>query len=169
MDHGASDDDQPTRWRQSAMNVVVEAARSWVGTPYVHRASLKGVGADCLGLLRGIWRDVLACEPEAVPVYSADWIDPTGSETLWAACARHMRDKPVSEDMSGDILLFRMRDRSVAKHLGVQARTGPQGSFVHAYSGHGVVETSLSPAWQRRVVARFAFPLPNETDQTRGA
>ena len=38
---------------------IVEAARDWIGTPYRHQASKKGVGADCLGLLRGGWRDVI--------------------------------------------------------------------------------------------------------------
>ena len=28
----------------------------WIGTPYRHQASLKGVGCDCLGLVRGVWR-----------------------------------------------------------------------------------------------------------------
>ena len=35
---------------------IVAAARGWVGTPYRHQASLKGIGADCLGLVRGVWR-----------------------------------------------------------------------------------------------------------------
>ncbi|MEM9842167.1 MAG: peptidase P60, partial [Pseudomonadota bacterium] len=36
---------------------VIEAARAWLGTPYRHQASRRGVGADCLGLIRGVWRD----------------------------------------------------------------------------------------------------------------
>ena len=42
-----------------ALSVVVEARR-WLGTPYLHQASECGVGADCLGLLRGVWRGVIA-------------------------------------------------------------------------------------------------------------
>lgn len=37
---------------------VIAAARSWLGTPYHHQASRKGVGCDCLGLIRGIWREL---------------------------------------------------------------------------------------------------------------
>ena len=51
-----------------------------------------------------------------------------------------------------------MREGAVAKHLGIQARVGAQPSFIHAYTGHGVVESPLSAPWQRRIVARFAFP-----------
>ena len=38
---------------------VVAAARSWLGTPYRHQASLKGAGADCLGVVRGVWRELV--------------------------------------------------------------------------------------------------------------
>ena len=41
---------------------IVEAARHWLGTPYHHQASLRGVGCDCLGLVRGVWRDLLGEE-----------------------------------------------------------------------------------------------------------
>ncbi len=50
---------------------IATAARGWIGTPYRHQASLKGVGADCLGLMRGVWREIYGGEPETVPAYSA--------------------------------------------------------------------------------------------------
>jgi hypothetical protein len=34
--------------------LIVAAARGWLGTPYRHQASVKGEGADCLGLVRGV-------------------------------------------------------------------------------------------------------------------
>jgi hypothetical protein len=57
-----------------------------------------------------------------------------------------------------DVLLFRMRDGSIAKHLGLAAEVGAEASFVHAYSGHGVIESPLSAPWARRIVGRYAFP-----------
>lgn len=139
-------------------SVVVRAARAWIGTPYVHQSVTKGAGCDCLGLLRGVWRDVFGQEPEKVPAYSMDWSEPQGEERLWQAAARHLIAKPLASATPGDVLLFRMRQGSVAKHIGLQAETGAQCSFVHAYSRRGVVESPLSTPWQRRVVARFAFP-----------
>lgn len=137
---------------------VVRAARGWIGTPYVHQSATKGAGTDCLGLLRGVWCEVLGAEPEQVPAYSMDWSEPQGEERLWAAASRHLRPKPVGAEARGDVLLFRMRQRGVAKHLGVQSGVGAQASFIHAYSGHGVVESPLSAPWRRRIVARFTFP-----------
>ncbi|PWK62167.1 peptidase [Roseicyclus mahoneyensis] len=140
------------------MSAVVAAARGWIGTPYVHQASCRGAGCDCLGLLRGLWRDVYGAEPEAVPAYTADWSEPSGEERLWSAAARHLIPKALEPAAPGDVLLFRMRDGGVAKHLGVQADCGSAPSFIHAYSGRGVVESALTPPWARRLVARFAFP-----------
>lgn len=137
---------------------VVSVARTWIGTPYVHQQSRRGAGCDCLGLLRGIWREVLGAEPEPVPAYSRDWSEPQADEQLWQAAARHLLVKDLGSEASGDVLLFRMRDGSVAKHVGLQAETGARPSFVHAYSGHGVIESPLSRPWRRRIVARFEFP-----------
>ena len=117
------------------MSPVVEAARRWLGTPYVHQASTRGAGADCLGLVRGVWRELHGDEPEPVPAYTPDWGEPGGE----------------------DVLLFRMREGAVAKHLGIHAG-GEPARFIHAYSGHGVVESALCSPWRRRIVAVFEFP-----------
>ena len=45
-------------------------ARGWLGTPYRHQGSLKGVGCDCLGLVRGIWRELYGEEPETPGAYA---------------------------------------------------------------------------------------------------
>lgn len=144
---------------------VVQAARHWIGTPYVHQASMLGAGCDCLGLVRGIWREVHGSEPEDVPAYSGDWSEMGQDEVLWKASQRHLICKGLDEVCEGDVLLFRMRDQGVAKHMGIQASTGAEASFIHAYAGHAVVETPLSVPWARRIVARFAFPLPDPSEQ----
>jgi len=140
-----------------AMRALAEA-RAWIGTPYRHQASRKGAGCDCLGLLRGVWRALYGEEPQPVPPYTPDWSEPEGAERLWAAAMRHLCQKPLAAAAPGDVLLFRMRVGSVAKHLGLQGDSGPAPTFIHAYTGHGVIESPLSAPWQRRIVARFQFP-----------
>lgn len=137
---------------------IVAAARGWIGTPYLHQASCKGAGTDCLGLLRGVWREVLGEEPETIPPYSMDWSEPAQDEFLWRSARRHLIEKQLADEAPGDVLLFRMRDGMVAKHLGIGAETGASPTFIHAYSGHAVLENALTPPWRRRIVARFAFP-----------
>lgn len=137
------------------MNPFITAAREWIGTPYVHQAHCKGAGTDCLGLVRGVWRKVLGPEPEEIPAYTQDWSEPSGDESILRAAERWLVRKPLDDAAMGDVLLFRMRDGCVAKHLGIQAEGA---SFIHAYTGHGVIESPLSTPWMRRIAARFRFP-----------
>ncbi|WP_458790290.1 NlpC/P60 family protein [Yoonia sp. MH D7] len=136
---------------------VVEIARAWLGTPYVHQASKQGAGTDCLGLIRGIWRALHGAEPELIPRYTADWSEPQGQEVLWAAADRHLLAVTRETLQAGDVILFRMQPRAVAKHLGIVACAGPSPTFIHAYTGHGVVESPLSQPWRKRIVAQFVF------------
>lgn len=138
---------------------VVVAARGWLGTPYVHQASSKGAGADCLGLIRGIWREVIGNEPEAAPAYTADWAECGSQELLLDAASRHLVPVPMDVPWApGQVLLFRMRQASIAKHLGIMTDTGAEARFLHAYTYHGVIESPLTAPWRTRVVARFRFP-----------
>nr|WP_252733898.1 peptidase [Paracoccus marinaquae] len=134
-------------------------ARDWIGTPYVHQASAKGAGADCLGLIRGIWCVLYGAEPEAPPPYTPDWGEFGADEPLLSGALRHLR--PVAQDAplaGADVLLFRMRAGAVAKHLGIVSETGRAPRFVHAYTHHGVIESPLTTPWQSRIAARFRFP-----------
>lgn len=141
------------------MTAVVDAARRWLGTPYLHQASVRHVGADCLGLVRGVWRELYGEEPEAVPAYTEDWAEPQNDEVLARAARRVMRQVPHDRlPVAGELLLFRMRENAIAKHLGILATVGAASTFIHAYSGHGVVESSLSAPWARRIASRFEFP-----------
>lgn len=144
------------------MNAVaaraVAEALEWIGTPYRHQAATKGAGADCLGLLRGVWRALYGREPEAVPAYTPDWAEPGRDEVLLRAGLRHLVLREGLRPEAGDVLLFRMRDGMIAKHLGICSADGETPRFIHAYCGHGVVESPLSAPWARRIAARFAFP-----------
>lgn len=134
-------------------------ARRWLGTPYCHQASVRGAGADCLGLLRGVWRATLGEEPEAPPPYSSDWSEASGEERLMAAAMRHLVPIERTAAGIGDVLLFRMRRSAPAKHLGLLITDAlEQGRMIHAYSGHGVSETHLTAAWVGKLAAVFRFP-----------
>lgn len=134
---------------------IVAAARAWVGTPYHHQASVRGIGADCLGLVRGVWRDVMGAEAECPPAYSRDWAEASGEETLLAAAARHLRPIAIAEARAGDVVVFRLRSGLVAKHTAVL--TSPS-TFVHAMEGAPAVEVSLGSWWRRRIAGAFSFP-----------
>ena len=134
---------------------VVALSRAWIGTPYHHQASVRGVGTDCIGLVRGIWREVYGAEAEALPGYTRDWAEATGEETLLAAARRHLVEVAPDAIRPGDVLVFRYRARLVAKHAGLLVSPG---TFMHAVEGAPVAEVALSPWWRRRIAAAFAFP-----------
>ena len=157
---------------------VIAAARSWLGTPYHDQASLQGVGCDCLGLARGVWREVVGPEPFPIPPYSRDLglvagpegIDrssgaigggqgpagQTGPREVLAEGARLMMiEVPPVEAVPGALVLFRMKPRAIAKQVGIL--TGPD-AFLHAYERLGVIEEPLTQSWRRRIAFAFLFP-----------
>jgi NlpC/P60 family putative phage cell wall peptidase len=157
---------------------IIALARDWLGTPYHHQASLKGVGCDCIGLVRGIYRELTGAEaPEALPAYTRDWAEAQGRETLIEAARRHLVEIPRFEARPGDVLIFRWRRGSLAKHCAILSalplpacgeRAGVRGShagtpignatIIHALEGAPVSEVALSPWWRRHTAAAFAFP-----------
>jgi NlpC/P60 family putative phage cell wall peptidase len=134
---------------------VIAVARSWLGTPYHDQASVRCVGCDCLGLVRGIWREVVGPEPLALPPYSRDWGETGPRESLAEAARRVMAELPATALVPGALVLFRMRTGAVAKHCGIV--TAPD-RFVHAYERTGVVEVPLDAPWRRRIAFAFLFP-----------
>lgn len=134
---------------------VVGAARAWIGTPYHHQAAAKGIGADCLGLVRGVWRDIYGSDAETPPAYSHDWAEASGLETMLEAAGRHLISVDKDTSQPGDVVVFRLRPGTVAKHAAIKA-SGT--TMIHAMEGGPVTEVALSPWWQRRIAAVFRFP-----------
>lgn len=137
---------------------VVSAAHGWIGTPYRHQGSRMGVGCDCLGLVRGVWRTVLGTEPAPVPPYSPDWGELTDDDPLLEAARAFL--VPARLIAPGRVLLFRWSRGSAAKHCGIVSTPD---RMIHAYAGTGVVESTLVPSWRRRIAGIFAFPAPDKT------
>lgn len=139
-------------------NRVIAVARGWLGTPYHDQASVKGVGCDCLGLARGVWREVVGTETLPVPPYSRDWGETGAREVLADSAARVMIRIDPEKAGPGAAVLFRMRAGAIVKHVGIL--TG-EGSFIHSYERLGVIEESLTLAWRRRIAFAFLFPRPD--------
>ena len=132
---------------------VVTAARGWLGTPYRHRASTPGAGCDCLGLLRGVWRELYGTEPVSVPAYRADWRGEADGALRQAA--EQFLLPAAGPLAAGQVVLFRLGGMSEARHCGIMV--SPE-RFIHAQEHLGVVEANLTAGWARRVSGRFGFP-----------
>jgi NlpC/P60 family putative phage cell wall peptidase len=134
---------------------IVRLARDWIGTPYHHPASVRGVGADCIGLVRGIYRELNGREAEEAPAYSRDWAEARGEETLLAAARRHLVEIPRFEAQPGDVLVFRWRRNTLAKHCAILSKPT---AMIHAIEGAPVCEVALSTWWRRHLAGAFVFP-----------
>jgi NlpC/P60 family putative phage cell wall peptidase len=142
-------------------SAVVAEARAWVGTPYRHGASEKGLGCDCLGLVLGAARVAmpgLALPP--APSYAPDWAEAARSEVLLDALARALpalwRRGPGAsvppEPQAGHVLLVRWREGRPASHL---ALASGEGTIVHAHAGACVAEVAWTAPFARRLAAIF--------------
>ena len=157
---------------------IITETRSWIGTPYRHQASLKGVGCDCLGLVRGVWRELIGGEPERAPPYGRDWAEASGEETFARAARTHLIEVEPAQVLPGDVLLFRYAPRYPAKHAAIVTSLGDDlvgtpvptpdqvrgrlfpdlALMVHAHDGAQVAEVAIAPWWRRRLAYAFRFP-----------
>ncbi|MGB7431461.1 MAG: NlpC/P60 family protein [Ahrensia sp.] len=149
-----------SRLCDDARRAVLNEAQRWLGTPYRHQASRLGVGADCLGLIVGIWRTIYGTAPAIPADYAADWTIGADNDPLFDAAAAHCKQVPFDEARPGDLLTFRWTPCLPSRHLALLA---DKSTIIHAYERHGVLQSSLVPFWRRRVSGAFEFP-PLPTD-----
>ncbi len=134
---------------------AVVAARGWIGTPYHHQAAVRGVGCDCLGLVRGVYAELYGRAAEDPPAYTRDLAEATGTETLLEAARRHLVEVPIGFEAPGDVLIFRLRPGAMAKHCAIYVGNR---RIIHAFEGGPVCEVALSDWWRRHTAALFTWP-----------
>ena len=132
---------------------IVWLARGWLGTPYRHQAATRGAGCDCLGLVRGVWRELFGDEPMAVPNYRADWRDVRHADSLQRAAETLL--VRAGSVQAGQVVLFRLGRTSAPRHCGILVA---EDRFVHAQEGLGVIEANLTDGWRKRVAGLYDFP-----------
>jgi len=133
---------------------IVDAARRWIGTPYRHQAATLGAGCDCLGLVRGVWRDIYGDEPMALRAYRADWRDARHAGELLAAAETMLR-RAEDGPRTGQVILFRFGRTPAPKHCGIALGAD---RFIHAQERLGVIEANLGDGWRRRIAGLYDFP-----------
>ena len=134
---------------------IIELTRGWIGTPYHHQASLKGVGCDCIGLVRGVYRELYGVEAPELINYSSDWGDANGNEDMMLVANKYLEPVPLDQVGAGHVILVRWQDRRVAKHCMIMTSDR---KAIHAYNRSPVTEINLSDWWRRRVVFAYSFP-----------
>ena len=138
--------------------IIIEA-REWVDTPYHHQAALKGVGCDCVGLIRGVGVGV-----GAMPHRDADW-------KRFNAYGRLPNPRRMTQGMNAFLVPINTEDRKpgdiawiewrtdMPMHLAILAEKNGSQTIIHALSDYRkVVEHGLNLTWQERIVSWWRYP-----------
>lgn len=161
-------DHERQRGRPVSRADVVAEARNWLGTPFIHQHAAKGVGCDCLGLLRGVAK-VLGVFPNRpdelsrVEEFRGYGKHPDGR--LLRACEMFLDRKPVTAIAPGDVVLLAMtgsthREPHHSAIVGDYKSCSGHLSLIHSLGpGHPnkVVEHRLDNRFRSYIVAAFAI------------
>lgn len=143
---------------------IVNEARSWVGTPFMHQGTVKGFGCDCTGLLRGalLSTSVLRADfQEFLPAHAMGYSRIPDGATMRAGCDALLTRISLEAARPGDLALLEFK-------AGMPQHTAVLGDYVHGGltlihalgPGHPakVVEHRIDNAWRKRIVATYAIP-----------
>jgi len=142
-------------WGAATPQERVMAARSWIGTPFVPHAHLKGAGVDCVQLALCYYQEFSLFPLVDLGSYTMD-----GGRHLersrvleWIEESNAFMPVDISKELTraGDLACFRVG--RIPHHCGILTEMG---GFVHALRGSGVKESSLAdPTWNHRLEAVF--------------
>jgi NlpC/P60 family putative phage cell wall peptidase len=132
---------------------ILAHARAWIGTPFHHQGTVKGVGCDCRGLVVGVAAELGYC----TQVETNYGRYPTGNK-LVEVCKQYMEQVPLDEAVPGDVVVITFeKDPQHVAFVGDYPEGGL--SLVHSLAGIGVVEHRLDSIWLRRITAAFRIPV----------
>lgn len=130
-------------------------ARLWLGTPFRHQAALRGVGCDCLGLIRGVAAELGICPPLNLGVIGSYARAPNPVH-MGRHLAAHLRR--VRRPRQGDIAWLEWRE-GLPMHLAYLAGEGEARTLIHAWETAGcVIEHGFVAEWPARVRAWWRLP-----------
>ena len=121
--------------------LLLEAANTWLGTPYEYARADKGRGTDCSGMVMSVYLQALEIKL------------PRNSRKQAEFCKTIPREKAVA----GDLVFFATgKDPSRISHVGMLV---DKEQFIHASSSKGVVVSSLdSPYYSKRIICFGRVP-----------
>jgi len=138
---------------------VVEAARQYIGNPWVFGGRNRLNGLDCIGLL------VLIAEDLGISHLMNDynWTDyppqfffeDKHPNSMPSRLAKPMIQIPFEDAGIGDVETYWIRDRGATCHCAILTDKG----FIHTNQGtRQVTEQTRSSFWNRRRTAVFRYP-----------
>jgi cell wall-associated NlpC family hydrolase len=120
--------------------LVVQEARSWLGTPYHHHGRVKGVGVDCAQLLCAVFETCGLVPHVDTGFYPVDWHLHRGEELFVQTLAPHaVQLQDDAPRAPGDVFVFRYGRTFSHGAIYVDDDSAGRGLLVHSYVGRGVI------------------------------
>ena len=113
---------------------IVEAARSWIGTPYVHHAMIKGAGVDCATMLVACFTEAGIVKDVVLPPYSPQWHLHREEERYTDFIRQFLREMP-GPALPGDVVVWKFHKAFAHGGIVVDWPT-----VIHAFIGIGCFE-----------------------------
>lgn len=120
---------------------IAEAAMSWLGTPHVNQARVKGIGVDCGMLLIGAIEDAGLVEKGAIEIapYSNEWHLHHSEEWFLTYVKKYCASVAEADMAIGDFLMYQF-GRCVS-HGGIYIGNN---QIIHAVIDQGVILSDLN-------------------------
>lgn len=136
---------------------IVAEARSWCGTKFHDQAALKGVGCDCIGLIRGVGKELGIPEADAFANDSrfAGYARLSVPRLMILGCDSYLDRISIADALPGDIALASVEIEP--QHFAFISSLDPP-RVIHAYIQAGrVVENIVDDFWRGHVLRMYRF------------
>ena len=137
--------------------LLLAEAKSWLGTRFIHLASVKGGGVDCVQLVGQLMTACGVISGYKFPDYTLDWSQGNSRSIIVDYIQQTGRFCLVENEAPriGDVVCFRIA--KAIHHAGVML--GPR-VFVHALAGSVVSPGTIDdPTWAKRLAATYRANL----------
>lgn len=151
---------------------IAAIARSYVGTPFVHKGRAKGKALDCVGLpictkreMGGLWAD------GSSPLEDFDYGRNMAQTELLAICRQKFIEKNKEQVAVGDLVV--LANDTVPGHVAIvgEHNGGHRDGYltlIHCVNTHKhkCVEHIMAQ-WRKDIIAAFEFPQSETVDNAR--
>lgn len=136
------------------MIALIEAARTYIGTPFHHQGRARGYGVDCVGLV------VCAAQDAGLPVQDrTDYARDPDGKSLVAMLSDQLEHVRLGWE-PGDVLTFWVARPGLPQHVGIFAYhpTKEYPVLIHAPIGRRVAEHRLTQPMLDKLHSVWRFP-----------
>lgn len=141
---------------------IVEEARSWKGTPFIHQGRLKGKGVDCAGFIGEVARDAGVLNVN-IP---HDYRPQEDGTAMMRLLSEHLDFIPTEDVRPGDVLALcdeALHDKDIPRHLAFVTEVRAGTIFIIHAAREGVVEHRTNMRWRERIHSCWRVRDPSLT------